>query len=1170
MNGKSGFVHLHTHTAYSLLDGQGTVRKVLDRAKELGMDSMAITDHGNMYGVIEFYEYAKQIGIKPILGCEVYVAARTRFDKVYEMDSERYHLILLAMNETGYKNLMKIVSFGFIDGFYYKPRVDMELLQKYNEGIIALSGCMFGVLSRKILAGNYDAAVKSAQEFINIFGRERYFVELQDHGLYDQKRLNAGLIKLARELELGLVCTNDIHYVTRDDAEYQDVLMCVQMGKTVDDDDRMKMESSELYVKSEEEMRELFSYVPEAIENTVKIADRCNLEIEFGKLHLPEFEVPSGLTPYEYLRRLCIDGFKMRYPAEPLDENKDGGVYKRLCYELDTIKQMGYVDYFLIVRDFIRYAKDNGIMVGPGRGSAAGSVVSYCLEITNVDPIKYDLIFERFLNPERVSMPDIDVDFCYERRQEVIDYVNRKYGTDRVCQIITFGTMAARQAIRDVGRALNMSYAAVDEVAKQIPFSLHMTLNKAMVLNPKLKSMYDQSPDVKKLIDTARELEGLPRHASTHAAGVVITKEPVWNYVPLQKNDDVITTQFPMTTIERLGLLKMDFLGLRTLTVIRDAVDMAEKSHNIKIDINNLDMDDKTVYAMISKGDSDGVFQLESAGMKRFMTELKPSDLEDIIAGISLYRPGPMDSIPMYVANKNNPKLVTYKHPSLEPILNVTYGCIVYQEQVMQIVRELGGYSLGRADLVRRAMSKKKADVMAEEKHNFVYGIDDGDTHVDGAIKRGIDEETANSIFDEMMDFASYAFNKSHAAAYAVVAYQTAWLKCHYPAEFFAALLNSFIDSAERIAKYIVIVKKAGINVIPPDVNKSGAKFTVSDGSIVFGLGAVKNVGGGVVEEIVSERSRNGEFVSFTDFCTRTSGKKVNKRVVENLIRSGSFDSLGLKRSVLLSEYELLIEKITANARNEVPGQMSMFDLVDADEIGSTGFAKHTEDNFQDKPEFPVEQLLAMEKESIGMYVSGHPLEKWREMQFSAGITNALSVIEDEEHVYEAGAQVSMLGIITSVRSRTTRNNELMKYIVLEDLTASIECIVFPSGVRQYDDLLKKDTKVFIRGDLDITDDNPPKVRVHSVQKLSEPTKARKRTDSRLYVRMKSGDKQGINILKQILAGAKGSMDVVIYYEDTKQQILAPNNMKVNQNDERIETLKSIFGSDNVKIVSKG
>lgn len=1171
MSEKSGFVHLHTHTAYSLLDGQGTVKKVLDRAKELGMNSMAITDHGNMYGVIEFYEYAKQIGIKPIIGCEVYVASRTRFDKVYELDSERYHLILLAMNETGYKNLMKIVSFGFIDGFYYKPRVDMELLEKYNEGIIALSGCMFGVLSRKILAGNYDAAVKSAQEFINIFGRDRYFVEIQDHGLYDQKRLNAGLIKLARETGLELVCTNDIHYVTREDAEYQDVLMCVQMGKTVEDDDRMKMESAELYVKSEAEMRELFSYVPEAIENTVKIAQRCSVEIEFGKLHLPEFEVPSGMTPYEYLSRLCIDGFKMRYPNEPLSGGDDGGVYSRLCYELDTIKQMGYVDYFLIVRDFIRYAKDNGIMVGPGRGSAAGSVVSYCLEITNVDPIKYDLIFERFLNPERVSMPDIDVDFCYERRQEVIDYVNRKYGSDRVCQIITFGTMAAKQAIRDVGRALNMSYSAVDDVAKQIPFSLHMTLDKALVLSPKLKTMYDQNPSVKKLIDTAKELEGLPRHASTHAAGVVITKEPVWNYVPLQKNDDVITTQFPMTTIERLGLLKMDFLGLRTLTVIRDAVDMAQNSHNIKIDIGSITFDDKAVYDMISKGDSDGVFQLESAGMKRFMTELKPSDLEDIIAGISLYRPGPMDSIPMYVANKNNPKLVRYKHPSLEPILNVTYGCIVYQEQVMQIVRELGGYSLGRADLVRRAMSKKKADVMAEEKRNFVYGIDDGETQVDGAIKRGIDEDTANSIFDEMMDFASYAFNKSHAAAYAVVAYQTAWLKCHYPAEFFAALLNSFIDSAERIAKYIVIVKKAGINVIPPDVNKSGGKFTVSDGSIVFGLGAVKNVGAGVVEAIADERNQNGAFLSFTDFCTRMSGKKVNKRVVENLIRSGSFDSLGLKRSVLLSEYELLLDNIASNAKNEVPGQMSLFDLVDDAGIDDTGLSKHIEDKFEDRPEFPVEQLLAMEKESIGMYVSGHPLEKWREMQFSNGITNALAVVEDEEHRYESGTKVSMLGIITSVRSRTTRNNEIMKYIVLEDLTAGIEGIVFPSGVRQYDDLLKKDTRVFVRGDLDITDDNPPKLRVQSIQRLAEPQqpKARKITDSRLYIKLKSGDKQGLNILKQVLSGANGAMDVVIYYEDTKRQALAPNDMKVNPNDVRIETLKNIFGESNVKVVNK-
>lgn len=1167
MNRKSGFVHLHTHTAYSLLDGQGTVQKILDRAKELGMTSMAITDHGNMYGVVEFYEYANKIGIKPVLGCEVYVAARTRFDKVHELDSERSHLILLAMNETGYKNLMKIVSFGFIDGFYYKPRVDMELLREYNEGIIALSGCMFGVLSRKILAGNYDAAVKSAKEFIDIFGRDRYFVEIQDHGLYEQKRLNAGLIKLARELNLELVCTNDIHYVLREDAEYQDVLMCVQTGKTVDDDERMKMESSELYVKSEDEMRELFSYVPEAIDNTVKIAERCNVEIEFGKLHLPEFDVPEGKTPYEYLSDLCNNGFKNRYPKEAADDSSE--IYKRLRYELDTIKQMGYVDYFLIVRDFIRYAKDNGIPVGPGRGSAAGSVVSYCLEITNVDPIKYDLIFERFLNPERVSMPDIDVDFCYERRQEVIDYVNKKYGSDRVCQIITFGTMAAKQAIRDVGRALNMPYSAVDGVSKLIPFSLHMTLDKALVLSPKLKTLYNQSQSVKKLVDTAKELEGLPRHASTHAAGVVITKEPVWNYVPLQKNDDVITTQFPMTTIERLGLLKMDFLGLRTLTVIRDAVNMAEKEHGVKIDINSIDMDDKAVYEMISRGDSDGVFQLESSGMKRFMTELKPSNLEDIIAGISLYRPGPMDSIPMYIANKNNPSLVKYKHPLLEPILNVTYGCIVYQEQVMQIVRELGGYSLGRADLVRRAMSKKKADVMAEEKHNFVYGIDDGDTHVDGAIKRGIDEETANSIFDEMMDFASYAFNKSHAAAYAVVAYQTAWLKCHYAAEFFAALLNSFIDSTDRVAKYIAIAKKLGLNIIPPNVNISGGKFTVSSGSIVFGMGAIKNVGAGVVDEIVRERNKNGEFVSFTDFCTRLSDKKVNKRVVENLICSGSFDSLGLKRSVLLVEYEALIDKIAANAKYGVPGQMSLFDLInetDNDEPDSD-FSRSVQDNFSDKPEFPIEQLLAMEKESIGMYVSGHPLEKWRELQFSGGITTALSVTEDEEHKFESGSKVTMLGIITSARSRTTKNNELMKYIMLEDLTASIECIVFPSGVRQYDDLLKKDEKIIVHGDLDITDDNPPKLRIQSIEKLGAVPEKRKVSGSRLYVKMKSDDKQGLNISKQVLSGSGGTMNVVIYFEDTKQQVLAPKSMRVNPNDERISSLRDIFGEESVKEV---
>lgn len=1128
------------------------------------MEAMAITDHGNMYGVIEFYEYARQIGIKPILGCEVYVAARTRFDKVHELDSERYHLILLAMNETGYKNLMKIVSFGFIDGFYYKPRVDMELLREYNEGIIALSGCMFGVLSRKILAGNYDAAIAAARDFIDIFGRDRYYVEVQDHGLYDQKRLNAGLIKLARELDLGLVCTNDIHYVTREDAKYQDVLMCVQTGKSIGDESRMKMESEELYVKSPQEMSELFSYLPEAVENTVRIADRCNVEIEFGKLHLPEFDVPGGGDAFSYLTMLCEKGFKERYADEPSDSS--GTVYKRMMYELDTIRTMGYVDYFLIVWDFIRFAKDSGIMVGPGRGSAAGSVVSYCLYITNVDPIKYDLIFERFLNPERVSMPDIDVDLCYERRHEVIDYVNKKYGADRVCQIITFGTMAARQAVRDVGRALDISYAAVDNIVRQIPFSLHMTLDKALTLSPGLKQMYDENPEVKRLIDTSRELEGLPRHASTHAAGVVITKEPVYNYVPLQKNDDVITTQFPMTTIERLGLLKMDFLGLRTLTVIRDAVNMAERTSGMKIDINNIPLDDKAVYEMISRGDSDGVFQLESAGMKRFMTELKPSGLEDIIAGISLYRPGPMDSIPRYIANKNNPKLVTYKHPLLEPILKVTYGCIVYQEQVMQIVRELGGYSLGRADLVRRAMSKKKADVMAEEKHNFVYGISDEDNHVDGAVNRGIDEATANSIFDEMMDFASYAFNKSHAAAYAVVAYQTAWLKCHYPAEFFAALLNSFIDSSDRLAKYIAIIEKLGLKIAPPDINRSCAKFTVADGHIVFGLGGIKNVGGGVVDEIEKERRSGGLFSSFTDFCTRMIGRKVNKRVVEGLIKSGCFDSMKLKRSVLMSEYDLLMDRLAAEAKNGISGQMSLFDMMDKDEI------KAPEDNFDDKEEFPPERMLAMEKESIGMYVSGHPLEKWRGMQNDSGITSALSVVLNEDGRYRAGDVVTMLGIITSVRTRTTKKNDVMKYIVLEDLTAEIECIVFPSIARQYDSLLKKDTKVLVSGDLDITDDNPPKLRVKTIQPLAEPMKkaARKATPNRLYIKMRSDDEQGMNLLKQTLNGAGGDMDVIVYFSDTKQQMLAPNSMRVSADDVRIGLLRDVFGESCVKIVNKG
>ncbi len=1137
------FAHLHTHTAYSLLDGQGTIPKILDRAKELGQTAMAITDHGNMYGVIEFYEYAKKIGIKPILGCEVYLAARSRFDKVYEFDKERYHLILLAENNVGYQNLMKIVSSGFIDGFYFKPRVDIELLRKYSGGIIALSGCMFGPLSHRIMAGNYDKALECAKEFTDIFGKDNFFVEIQDHGLYEQKKLNSGLIKLARELGLSLAATNDIHYVSKSDAEFQDILMCVQTGKTVDDPDRMKMESSELYVKSADEMEALFGHIPEALENTVRIAERCNVDIEFGKLHLPEFDIPGGKTAEEYLFELCMEGYRFRYPGEPEDES--GAVYRRMMYELDTIKSMGYVDYFLIVRDFIKYARDHEIPVGPGRGSAAGSVVAYCLHITNVDPIKYDLIFERFLNPERISMPDIDVDFCYERRQEVIDYVNQKYGNDRVCQIITFGTMAARQAVRDVGRALNMSYASVDAVAKQIPFVLHMTLDKALVISPRLKQMYDGDPAVKRLIDVAKELEGLPRHASTHAAGVVITKEPVVNYVPLQKNDDVITTQFPMTTIERLGLLKMDFLGLRTLTVIRDAVRMIYENYGVKIDIDHITFDDKDVYDMISKGKSDGVFQLESAGMKRFMTELKPSSLEDIIAGISLYRPGPMDSIPTYLAYKHNPKNIKYKHPLLEPILKVTYGCIIYQEQVMQIVRELGGYSLGRADLVRRAMSKKKADVMLKER----------DVFLSGAAERGIDEKTAGSIFDEMIDFASYAFNKSHAAAYAVVGYQTAYLKRHYPAEFFAALLNSFIDHTEKISKYILIAKNEGVKVTPPDINVSGSKFTAKDGGIVFGLGAVKNVGEGVVREIEAERERGGRFPTFTDFCRRMTGKKTNKRVVENLIRCGAFDSLGLKRSVLLYEYETVIDRFAQTAKNELPGQISLFDMGDDEP------QKPDADNFKDRPELQKSAMLAMEKESIGMYVSGHPLDDYRDMQFAPGITTILSALENEDGALKPDAPVTMIGIISELHTRRTKRNEIMKYITLEDLTGSIECLVFPAGVAAYDSLIEKDRLIQIRGDLDITENQPPKVRVRTIEPL------KKAPMPKLYIRLGTRDEEKLNAIKQTLSGARGGAEIYVYFADEKKMSKA--RATINPGDGRIGILENMLGKENIRMVRK-
>ena len=1148
---RMSFVHLHTHTAYSLLDGEGTIPRLVDRAAELGQTALAITDHGNMYGVIDFYEYARSKGIKPILGCEVYVAARSRFDKIHEFDSQSCHLILLAENETGYKNLMKLVSAGFIDGFYYRPRIDMEILRENNEGIIALSACMSGVLSRQLLAGNYAEAKRRAEEFLEIFGRDRYFIEIQDHGILEQKKLNRELISIAEELGIDLVATNDIHYVEREDAEYQDVLMCIQMGKTVDDEDRMKMDCDQLYLKSEEEMEELFSYVPQALENTAKIAERCNVEIEFGKLHLPKFDIPNGHTSEEYLRDLVEQGLTERYPDD------DGSVRSRMEYELGIISMMGYVDYFLIVWDFIHYAKSHGIPVGPGRGSAAGSVVSYCLHITDVDPIKYGLIFERFLNPERVSMPDIDIDFCYERRGEVIDYVNRKYGEDNVAQIVTFGTMAARLAIRDVGRALNIPYGRVDEVAKQVPNELKMTIPKALVVNYKLKEMYDSAPDIKKLIDTAIALEGLPRHTSTHAAGVVITSGGIGSFVPLQKNDDVITTQFTMTTIERLGLLKMDFLGLRTLTVIHDTVELIKNTHGIEVDIESKDMDDPEVYEMISKGETDGVFQLESGGMKQFMKELRPESIEDIIAGISLYRPGPMDSIPTYVANKHNPSNVRFKHPMLEHILNMTYGCIVYQEQVMQIVRELGGYSLGRADLVRRAMSKKKADVMEKERHNFIYGTDEDGVHVDGAVARGIDEKTAASIFDEMMDFASYAFNKSHAAAYAVVAYRTAWLKCHYPVEFFAALLTSFIDNKAKVTGYIEVIKRLGITMLPPSINKSGRDFSVDEGRLRFGLAAVKNVGGSVVDEIAAEREAEGPFTGFANFCRRMAGRKVNKRGVESLINCGAFDEFGLKRAQLFNVHETVMDSAAEKAKNIMPGQMDMFSMMsDADP---------DVDNFPDCEEYSKSELLAMEKESIGIYVSGHPLDSVADTVRAVSTASVAEIVENEDGRFNIGSQVTLGGIITKTRTQITKKGDIMMYAELEDLSGSIEVIIFPGQLRRFEDIAKEGSRVIISGNLDMADDAPPKLRLEDMRSLDESLKK----PPRLYLRVDSRTSDTMTEVKKILGSANGDIEVIIKYEDSGQAVKAPKSMRIGKEDGRIDKLCALLGGDNVRLVEK-
>lgn len=1080
-----GFVHLHVHTEYSLLDGANRIPKLMERIAALGMDSIAITDHGVMYGVIDFYKEAKKKGIKPILGCEVYTANRTRFDRQPGVDSNNGHLVLLARDNEGYKNLMKIVSAGFTEGFYYKPRIDLELLRKHSKGITALSACLSGDVPTAILEGDYAKAKQKAFVFNEIFGQGYFYLELQSNGIEEQNLVNQSLIKLSKETGIPLVATNDAHYLKREDARAHEVLLCIQTGRKITDEDRMRFSTDDFYIKSQQEMSAAFKNVPEALENTVRIADSCNVELEFNKLHLPQFIVPEDTNPFQYLRSLCIEGLDRL----PEGASAELTYRERLDFELEVIKQMGYVDYFLIVWDFIKYAKDNGIMVGPGRGSAAGSLAAYCLGITGIDPLKYNLLFERFLNPERVTMPDIDIDFCYERRQEVIDYVVRKYGKDRVAQIITFGTMAARAAIRDVGRALDIPYGEVDLIAKMIPFQIGMNIDKALEMNRELKTKVEDDIRAAELIDTARLLEGMPRHASTHAAGVVISKDPITEYVPLQKNDESVTTQFTMGLLEELGLLKMDFLGLRTLTVIRDAMALVSKNHSVQLDIEKLDTEDADVYKMIGDGKTSGVFQLESAGMTQFMKELQPASLEDIIAGISLYRPGPMESIPKYIKNKNSPEKVEYEHPLLEGILDVTYGCMVYQEQVMQIVRDLGGYSMGRSDLVRRAMSKKKHDVMQKERENFIHGIVDenGRILVKGAVRNGVDENSANRIFDQMMDFASYAFNKSHAAAYAVVAYQTAWLKCHYPVEFMAASLNSFIGSGDKVSQYVHECKATGIDVLPPDINESEVKFTVAEGRIRFGMAAVKNVGENAVGELINERNEKGAFKSFGDFCERIGGRDVNKRCVESLIRCGAFDSFGVYRSKLMAVYEKLLDSVQQSRKGRLEGQLSLF------EIPGEKHAMEAEENFPELNEFPPKELLAMEKEMLGLYVSGHPLKEFEKEMLEQTTINSVglreigmvgaeengapeNLIADVSKELSDGMMVTVGGIIAEKKTKTTKNNNLMAFVTLEDIYGSMEIIVFPTVLSKYTDLLMDENAVFVEGRISIKEEEQPKI----------------------------------------------------------------------------------------------
>ena len=1149
------FTHLHVHTEYSLLDGSNKIKEYVSRVKELGMNSAAITDHGVMYGVIDFYKAARAAGIKPILGCEVYVAPGSRFDRELSHGDDRYyHLVLLAENNKGYQNLMKIVSKGFVEGYYYKPRVDMEVLETYHEGIIALSACLAGEVQRYLVRGLYEEAKETAYKYEKCFGKGNFFLELQDHGIPEQKTVNAGLMRMSQETGIELVATNDVHYTYAEDAEPHDILLCLQTGKKLSDENRMRYEGGQYFVKSEEEMRALFPYAAQAIDNTQKIADRCNVEIEFGVTKLPHFDVPEGYDSWTYLNKLCHEGLVRRYP------DKHEELLPKLDYELSVIQKMGYVDYFLIVWDFINYARTHGIPVGPGRGSAAGSLVSYTTGITNIDPIRYNLLFERFLNPERVTMPDIDIDFCYERRSEVIDYVIEKYGKDCVTQIVTFGTLAARGVIRDVGRVMDLPYNFCDTIAKNIPNELNITIDKALIMNPELRSMYESDETVKRLIDMAKRLEGLPRHTSMHAAGVVISQKAMDEYVPLSRSSDgTITTQFVMTTIEELGLLKMDFLGLRTLTVISDAVKLVEKNHGIKIDVDNIDYNDKKVLDSIGTGRCDGVFQLESAGMKNFMKELKPQSLEDVIAGISLYRPGPMDFIPKYIKGKNEPESVTYVCKELEPILEPTYGCIVYQEQVMQIVQNLAGYTMGQADNIRRAMSKKKQYVIDAERQNFVYGNEE--QGIKGCIANGISEQAANQIYDSMVDFAKYAFNKSHAAAYAVVAYQTAYLKYYYPVEFMAALMTSVIDNTRKVAEYIYSCRQMGIKVLSPDINEGEGRFLATKDGIRYGMYAIKSIGRQVIDIILAEREANGKYITLSDFLSRVAGREVNKRAVENLIKAGACDGLDGNRQQMLLVYNTLIDNLNQEKKNSLAGQMSLFDLVSEEE------KKAYEVRFPNVEEYSKEIKLGFEKEVLGIYLSGHPLEeyeeKWRK---NISAVTADFMLDEETNAVKIKDNQSVVigGIITEKTIKYTKQNKAMAFITIEDLFGTVEVIIFPRDYEKYSRYLNEDEKVFVAGHANVEEDKNGKLICEKIYSFDD-------TKRELWLQFvtKEAFEEKEKELYSLLYGSDGNDEIVIYIASPRAMKRLGQNHNIHINPELVGNLTEFLGEKNVKIVEK-